>query len=40
MVGSSHEALHRIFQTAPTSPTRALQRVRHVPFPEPRRSPR
>ncbi|MFJ3717117.1 hypothetical protein [Streptomyces sp. NPDC090057] len=36
MVGSSHEALHRIFQKDPTLLTRALQRVLHVPFPEPR----
>lgn len=38
MVGSSHEALHRIFQKDPALLTRALQRVLHVPFPEPRRS--
>lgn len=37
MVGSSHEAMHRIFQKDPTLLTRALQRVLHVPFPEPRR---
>ncbi|MEU3984150.1 hypothetical protein AB0F77_29430 [Streptomyces sp. NPDC026672] len=36
MVGSSHEALHRIFQKDPALLTRALQRVLHVPFPEPR----
>ncbi|MGQ4413793.1 hypothetical protein ACN6LA_005259 [Streptomyces sp. SAS_269] len=36
MVGSSHEALYRIFQKDPTLLTRALQRVLHVPFPEPR----
>ncbi|MFG3098066.1 hypothetical protein [Streptomyces sp. NPDC048202] len=35
MVGSSHEALHRIFQKDPALLTRALQRVLHVPFPEP-----
>ncbi|WP_405555937.1 hypothetical protein [Streptomyces sp. NBC_01171] len=35
MVGSSHEALHRIFQKGPALLTRALQRVLHVPFPEP-----
>ncbi|MCH5671564.1 hypothetical protein [Streptomyces gilvus] len=36
MVGSSHEALHRIFQKDPTLLTKALQKVLHVPFPEPR----
>jgi hypothetical protein len=36
MVGSSHEALHRIFQKDPALLTRTLQRVLHVPFPEPR----
>ncbi|MGW4226660.1 hypothetical protein ACWEG1_24755 [Streptomyces bauhiniae] len=36
MVGSSHEALHLIFQKDPALLTRALQRVLHVPFPEPR----
>ncbi|MFH0175345.1 hypothetical protein OHU34_20735 [Streptomyces sp. NBC_00080] len=36
MVGSSHEALHRIFQKDPALLTRALQEVLHVPFPEPR----
>ncbi|MER6330256.1 hypothetical protein ABT298_13195 [Streptomyces sp. NPDC001034] len=36
MVGSSHEALHRIFQKDPTLLTQALQRVLHVPFPKPR----
>lgn len=36
MVGSSHEALHRIFQKDPAVLTKALQRVLHVPFPEPR----
>ncbi|TXJ85184.1 hypothetical protein E2C11_04545 [Streptomyces lavendulae] len=36
MVGSPHEALHRIFQKDPTLLTQALQRVLHVPFPEPR----
>ncbi|MFI1356799.1 hypothetical protein ACH4TV_24940 [Streptomyces sp. NPDC020898] len=36
MVGSSHEALHRIFQKDPALLTRALQGVLHVPFPEPR----
>ncbi|MGW3652250.1 hypothetical protein [Streptomyces sp. NPDC000878] len=36
MVGSSHEALHRIFQKDPALLTRALQSVLHVPFPEPR----
>jgi hypothetical protein len=33
MVGSSHEALHRIFQKDPTLLTKALQKVLHVPFP-------
>jgi hypothetical protein len=36
MVGSSHEALHRIFQKDPALLTRALQQVLQVPFPEPR----
>ncbi|WP_055630389.1 hypothetical protein [Streptomyces hirsutus] len=36
MVSSSHEALHRVFQKDPALLTRALQRVLHVPFPEPR----
>ncbi|WP_181804370.1 hypothetical protein [Streptomyces shenzhenensis] len=36
MVGSTHEALHRIFQKDPTLLTKALQRVLEVPFPEPR----
>src|SRR5690242_12932067 len=36
MVGSSHEALHRIFQKDPTLLTKALQKVLHVPFPGPR----
>lgn len=36
MVGSSHEALHRIFQKDPGLLTHALQRVLGVPFPEPR----
>ncbi|MBP2054882.1 hypothetical protein J2Z21_007892 [Streptomyces griseochromogenes] len=36
MVGSSHEALHRIFQKDPALLTRALQSVLQVPFPEPR----
>ncbi|MFF7097016.1 hypothetical protein ACFY9A_32165 [Streptomyces rubradiris] len=35
MVGSSHEALHRIFQKDPELLTRALQRVLGVPFPRP-----
>lgn len=35
MVGSSHEALHRIFQKDPALLTRALQQVLHVPFPQP-----
>ncbi|WP_149829263.1 hypothetical protein [Streptomyces tailanensis] len=35
MVTSSHEALHRIFQKDPALLTRALERVLHVPFPEP-----
>ncbi|MGW1912399.1 hypothetical protein ACWCQS_17180 [Streptomyces sp. NPDC002076] len=36
MVGSSHEALHRIFQKDPALLTKALQKVLCVPFPEPR----
>lgn len=36
MVSSSHEALHRIFQKDPALLTRTLQRVLHIPFPEPR----
>ncbi|MEU6505580.1 hypothetical protein [Streptomyces sp. NPDC046942] len=36
MVSSSHEALHQIFQKDPTLLTKALQKVLHVPFPEPR----
>ena len=36
MVSSPHEALHRIFQKDPALLTRTLQRVLHVPFPEPR----
>ncbi|MFD5218427.1 RpnC/YadD family protein [Streptomyces tendae] len=36
MVGSSHEALHRVFQKDPALLTRAFQKVLHVPFPEPR----
>ncbi|MFS8200712.1 hypothetical protein ACLVWQ_18760 [Streptomyces sp. CWNU-52B] len=35
MVGSSHEALHRIFQKDPALLTRALQSVLRIPFPEP-----
>lgn len=35
MVGSSHEALHRIFQKDPALLTRALQGVLRVPFPDP-----
>ncbi|MFF0595790.1 RpnC/YadD family protein [Streptomyces antibioticus] len=35
MVGSSHEALHRIFQKDPELLTRALQEVLQVPFPRP-----
>ncbi|MFF9060051.1 hypothetical protein ACIRPQ_14735 [Streptomyces sp. NPDC101213] len=35
MVGSSHEAMHRIFQKDPALLTRALQQVLGVPFPEP-----
>jgi hypothetical protein len=35
MVGSSHEAMHRIFQKDPALLTRTLQQVLHVPFPEP-----
>ncbi|ANS65708.1 hypothetical protein SLINC_3484 [Streptomyces lincolnensis] len=34
--GSSHEALHRIFQKDPALLTRALQSVLCIPFPEPR----
>ncbi|MEU6506816.1 hypothetical protein [Streptomyces sp. NPDC046942] len=36
MVSSSHEALHQIFQKDPALLTKALQKVLHVPFPEPR----
>ncbi|MFC8085432.1 hypothetical protein [Streptomyces sp. NPDC057340] len=36
MVGSSHEALHRVFQKDPALLTRAFQKVLRVPFPEPR----
>ncbi len=36
MVGSSHEALHRIFQKEPELLTKVLQRVLNVPFPKPR----
>ncbi|MFJ6984961.1 MULTISPECIES: hypothetical protein [unclassified Streptomyces] len=36
MPGSSHEAMHRIFQKDPALLTRALQHVLRVPFPEPR----
>ncbi|MFJ9704083.1 hypothetical protein [Streptomyces sp. NPDC101234] len=36
MVGSSHEAMHRIFQKEPTLLTNALQKVLGVEFPEPR----
>ncbi|MFH8442603.1 hypothetical protein ACH4D3_15425 [Streptomyces sp. NPDC018026] len=36
MVGSSHEALHWVFQKDPALLTRAFQKVLHVPFPEPR----
>ncbi|MFK0103526.1 hypothetical protein [Streptomyces sp. NPDC091217] len=36
MVGSTHEALHRIFQKDPTLLTKALQQVLGVPFPKPR----
>ncbi|MEU9447798.1 hypothetical protein [Streptomyces sp. NPDC048277] len=36
MVGSAHEALHRIFQKDPTLLTNALQKVLGVEFPEPR----
>lgn len=39
MVGSSHEALHRIFQKDPALLTRALREVLHVPFPDPYDSP-
>ncbi|MEU3613158.1 MULTISPECIES: hypothetical protein [unclassified Streptomyces] len=35
MVGSSHEALHRIFQKEPGLLTSALQQVLSVPFPTP-----
>ncbi|MFF3502293.1 hypothetical protein [Streptomyces sp. NPDC003247] len=35
MVGSSHEAMHRIFQKDPALLTRALQKVLQVPFPDP-----
>ncbi|WP_086773251.1 hypothetical protein [Streptomyces bobili] len=35
MVGSSHEAMHRIFQKDPALLTRALQQVLRIPFPEP-----
>ncbi|MFH8802321.1 hypothetical protein ACH4F6_22380 [Streptomyces sp. NPDC017936] len=35
MVGSTHEALHRIFQKDPALLTRALQGVLQVPFPDP-----
>ncbi|MGW7648196.1 hypothetical protein [Streptomyces bobili] len=35
MVGSSHEAMHRIFQKDPALLTRALQQVLQIPFPEP-----
>jgi hypothetical protein len=36
VVGSSHEAMHRIFQKDPALLTRALQSVLKIPFPEPR----
>ncbi|MFD7057976.1 hypothetical protein [Streptomyces sp. NPDC059906] len=36
MVGSTHEALHWVFQKDPALLTRAFQKVLHVPFPEPR----
>ena len=36
MVGSSHEGLHRICQKDPAGFTRTLQRVLHIPIPEPR----
>ncbi|MCF4139415.1 hypothetical protein L1856_25595 [Streptomyces sp. Tue 6430] len=35
MAGSSHEAMHRIFQKDPALLTRALQQVLRIPFPEP-----
>ncbi|MFE7930339.1 hypothetical protein ACFU6S_16665 [Streptomyces sp. NPDC057456] len=35
MVGSSHDALHRIFQKDPALLTRALQQVLGIPFPAP-----
>lgn len=36
MVSSSHEALHRIFQKDAGLLVRSLQRLLHIPFPEPR----
>lgn len=36
MVGSSHEGLHQICQKDPAGFTRTLQRVLHIPIPEPR----
>ena len=36
MVSSSHEAMHRIFQKDTALLVRSLQRLLHVPFPEPR----
>jgi hypothetical protein len=36
MVGSPHEGLHRICQKDPAGFTRTLQRVLHIPIPEPR----
>ncbi|MEU1120005.1 MULTISPECIES: hypothetical protein [unclassified Streptomyces] len=36
MVSSSHEAMHRIFQKDTALLIRSLQRLLHVPFPEPR----
>ena len=36
MVGSTHEALHRIFQKEPGLLTKALRQVLSLPFPEPR----
>ncbi|MGW3723768.1 hypothetical protein [Streptomyces sp. F001] len=36
MVGSPHEALHQFCQKDPAGFTRTLQRVLHIPFPEPR----
>ena len=33
MVGSSHEALHRIFQKDPALLTHGLRQVSHIPFP-------